>query len=384
MSVAVLVWLASLAACVYVYVGYPALLVVLSRLHPRPVQKGLVRAPVSVIVAAFNEEAVIREKIRDTFSNGYPEHLIELIVASDGSTDRTEEIVRALDHPRVRLLSLPRGGKSAALNQAARHATGDLLVFTDADVRLAPGALSALLASLSDPTVGGVAGRKVPMPSQTGSVSHGEGLYVRFDEWQKRLESTFGSAVASHGALHAIRRGLFVPIRDVSAADDMAISMQVVLQGHRLVYEPEAIAYVEPPTAAGSEFRRKVRIATQVVRALFSLGSALWTSGFYSVQLVSHKLLRYVVPVFLILMVLSNVYLALITGSLFWKGLLVAQAAFYGLAAAGHVVHNRLRGLFRLLLIPYYFCLVNASAIAALVGLIRGSRPGMWAPRGGF
>lgn len=385
MLIAAWVFGLSLAACLYVYAGYPALLLTLARVRPRPVRRAVVRPRLTVVIPAYNEEAVIEEKIRNTRTNGYPAELLEIVVASDGSTDCTNEIVRRFEGPRLRLLALPRRGKVFALNAAVATATGEIIVLTDADVSLDPGALTRLVHNFADPEVGGATGRKAHAEgSDGGAIGCGEGLYTRFDEWQKRLESRISSAVASHGALHAVRRELYVPVRDAFAADDMAISMRVVLQGRRLVYEPDAVARVDAPADARAEFRRKVRIANQVMWAMLGLEGALWTSGFYSVQLVSHKLLRYCVPIFLVSLFGANAALAL-DGRVGWQVLLLAQAGFYGAAATAWLLGPRDRGGWpRLLTIPYYFCAVNAAAFAALLSLARRQRSGTWAPGGGF
>jgi cellulose synthase/poly-beta-1,6-N-acetylglucosamine synthase-like glycosyltransferase len=384
MSIAEWTFGVSFLVCLYVYAGYPGLLAVLAHLRPRPVSRGEYWPSITVVIPAFNEEDSIADKIRGTLDNGYPEHLLETLVASDGSTDRTNEIVRGLEGPRVRLLALPRRGKLAALNAAVRDARGDIVVFTDADVNLDAGALSRLVSNFADQDVGGVTGRKAYL-RQAGqsAIERGDGLYSRFDEWQKLLESRIGSTIGAHGALHAIRRDLYVTVHDTSVADDMAISMRVVLQGRRLVYEREAVARVERPVDGRTEFARRVRIANQVMRAMFGLGTALWTSGFYSVQLVSHKLLRYWAPVLLILMFVSNAALAMDSAS--WRTLLVLQSGFYGSALAALLLGERCRGTWlRVLTVPYYFCAVNAGALVALLSVARGRRSGTWAPGAGF
>lgn len=381
--VATLVFAGSLAAVAYVYAGYPALLVLLARARPRPVLRRPITPRVSVVVAAYNEEGTIEAKIRDTLANGYPRERLELVVASDGSTDDTEVRARALDAPEVTVLTLPRRGKLAALEAGVAAATGEILVFTDADVLLAPGSLERLVENFADPTVGGVAGRKRMLPREEGAgVAGGEGLYARFDEWQKAMESRFGSAVASHGALHGIRSELFARGGDPGGADDMAISMRVVLQGRRLVHDPRAVAFVHPPSDAGLELRRKVRIANQVIRALLDLGPALWSSGFYSVQLLSHKLLRYLVPFFLLLMLASSAALAL-RGAALWQAMVAVQAVFYSAAAAGALLEGRPLGRRKLLAVPYYFCLVNVAAALSVLAVLRGERTARWHPGAG-
>lgn len=382
-SFATVLFAASLAGIVYVYAGYPALVALLAHLYPRPVLRRPITPRVSVIVAAYNEETAIEAKIHDTLGNGYPRARLEIVVASDGSTDATEVRAHAVGAPEVTVMRLPRRGKLAALEAGVAAATGEILVFTDADVLLAPGSIERLVENFADPEVGGVAGQKqVRAREGATGVARGEGLYARFDEWQKSMESRFGSAVASHGALHAVRRELFARGGDPSGADDMSISMRVVLQGHRLVLDPRAVALVHPPSDAGTELRRKVRIANQVIRALLDLGPALWTSGFYSVQLVSHKLLRYMVPFFLALVLVSSAILAF-QGGFPWREVLAVQIAFYALAALGALLQGRSAGRRRALSIPYYFCLVNAAAALSVLAVLRGERMALWHPGAG-
>jgi cellulose synthase/poly-beta-1,6-N-acetylglucosamine synthase-like glycosyltransferase len=377
------VFVISLMACVYVYFGYPALLFILAKLRPRPVRREPITPSLTMIIAAFNEEAFIEAKIRDTLGNGYPSDRLEIIVASDGSTDATESLVRRLNHPSVTVLSLARRGKLQALSAAAEVASGEILVFSDADTLLAPGSLRYLAENFGDPEVGGVAGRKALREiGPEEKLGRSEGLYRGFDEWMKEQESNIGSAVAADGTLHAVRRNLYNPGHDAAAADDMAISTRVVVQGYRLVYDPRATVLVEPPIESGSEFRRKVRIANQVTRALLGMDSTFWTSGFYSLELLSHKLLRYLVPVFLLLLLASNLLLA---GSLkgAWVGLLLLQLAFYGLAVLGARTHRHLNRRGKLLTLPYYFCLMNLAVLFALISVLKGERISCWLPGAG-
>jgi cellulose synthase/poly-beta-1,6-N-acetylglucosamine synthase-like glycosyltransferase len=384
MKVAMLVvFLASLATCLYVYFGYPLLLLVLSRLRPRPVARAAVHPPVTIVVPAHNEETVIEAKIRNCLELQYPADRLEVLVVSDGSTDRTDEIAARCAAGPVRLIRRAREGKAAALNAAARVATGDILVFTDANSRLEPGALARLTESFADPAVGGVCGNRELRPrSGADATQGGEGLYWRYDKWQKRLESEIGSIFAADGTLYAVRRSSFVPIGDRAQADDIAVSTRVVLQGYRLLFEPAAVAWEDAPAEGRAEFARKVRVTNHSVRALLALGSRLWTSGFYSVELVSHKLLRHLVPFFLLALLVSNVLLS--GASALFRVLLVAHLLFYAAGLAGVLLRRTRAGRSRLLTVPYYFCLVNAAALLGVLSIARGERLAAWTPRSGL
>lgn len=378
MSLAVFV--ITLAASVYIYFGYPALIFLVSRLRPRPFRRGG-EPTVTVLIPVYNEEGVIADKIANTLALDYPPDRLEILVVSDGSTDATEEIVQRY---KVRLLSLPRSGKAFALNEGARAARGEILVLTDANTLLEPGSLRPLVDPFADPEVGGVCGNKKQRPpAGADATAEGENLYWRWDKWQKALESRAGSIFAADGTLYAVRKELYVPIADPAQADDIAISARIVLQGRRLLYEPRAVAWEEAPAEGRDEFRRKVRVTNHSVRALWNLGRGLWTSGFYSVELLSHKFFRHLVPFFLIPLFLSNAVLAA-GGSPVFRILFAGQVLFYGLALAGFALRGTRPGKAKPFTVPYYFCLVNAAAFLGVLSILRGRRLRAWTPRSGL
>ncbi|HEX7181894.1 MAG TPA: glycosyltransferase family 2 protein [Thermoanaerobaculia bacterium] len=386
MSLALAVFWVSLATAAYIYFGYPALIFLVSRLRPRPVRRGG-EPTVTVVIPVYNEEEVIAEKIANTLALDYPSDRLEALVVSDGSTDGTEAVVRRFEADsggRVRLLALPRRGKAFALNDGARAARGEILVLTDANTLLEPGSLRPLVDPFADPEVGGVCGNKKQRPPAGGdTTAEGENLYWRYDKWQKGLESRAGSIFAADGTLYAVRKSLYVPIADPAQADDIAISARVVLQGYRLLYEPRAVAWEEAPAEGREEFRRKVRVTNHSVRALWNLGRGLWTSGFYSVELLSHKFFRHLVPFFLIPLFLANAVLAA-GGSPFFITLFAGQVLFYGLALAGFALRGTRLGRAKPFTVPYYFCLVNASAFLGVLSILRGRRLHAWTPRSGL
>jgi len=379
------VFLGALLLCAYVYFGYPALLYALARLRPRPVARRPVRPTVSLILPVHNEEAVIEEKLRNCGGLDYPPERLEVLVVSDGSTDRTEAIVALHEKPALRLVRRPRSGKAAALDEGVRQARGEILAFTDANAMLESQGLAAMVENFGDPEVGGVCGNK-KLRSRAGAdaTEGGENLYWRYDKWQKALESAIGSIFAADGAFYAVRRELYVPIADPAQADDIAVSARVVLQGRRLVFEPRAVAWEDAPVEGRREFQRKVRVTNHSVRALVGLGRGLVASGFYSLELLSHKLLRHLVPFFLIPLFVSNALLA--PHSPLFTGLLGLQVLFYASALLGTALHGRRggEGITRILAVPYYFCLVNAAAFLGVLSIVRGERVSAWAPRSGL
>lgn len=379
----VAVFLVSAAACAYLYAGYPLLLWVRSRWFPRPVGAAPFEPPVTMVIPVFDEERVLAGKLENSLGLDYPRDRLEILVVSDGSTDRSEEIARAHASRGVRLLALPRSGKGAALNAGAAAARHEILVLTDANGMLDPGSLRRLLEPFADPEVGGVCGHKrYRLGRGADATEVGENLYWRFDTWQKRLESAAGSVFAADGTLYALRRSLYVPLAELAQADDIAISTRVALAGRRLVYAPEAVVWEEAPEEGAAEFRRKIRVTNHSVRALLGLGTRLWSAGFYSLELVSHKLLRHLAPFFLVPLALASAVLAP-RGGLF-AAAAIAQAAFYLLAAAGWLLRRTPAGRSRLLSVPSYFVMVNAAALLGVLSVLRGERRRAWTPRQGL
>src|ERR1044071_1207358 len=245
----------SLAVCIYVYFGYPALLWVLSRARPRPVREGDVTPAATLIIPACNEEKNIAAKIENTLALDYPP--VEILVVSNGSTDATDDIVRRYAG-RVTLIALEKAGKIEALNEGARRASGEILVFTDADFLLDPHALRTLARKFHDPEVGGVCGARSRGRRDGDSTGDGEGLYARWDLWQKVRESRIGSVFAADGLLYAIRRELYVPVTDPAQADDIAISARIPILGYRLLFEPKATAWENAAVGASGGLPREV------------------------------------------------------------------------------------------------------------------------------
>ncbi|MFL6246945.1 MAG: glycosyltransferase family 2 protein [Thermoanaerobaculia bacterium] len=368
------------AVCVYIYFGYPAMLWIISRFRNRPVREGDVTPRATFVIAAYNEEGVIGKKIENVLSLDYPEDKLEILVVSNGCTDRTCEIVRGYTDPRVRLIELEKPGKMQAVNEGVRQATGEIIVFSDADFFLDHHTLRLMARKFADPEVGGVSGARKPGITRKGDATgEGEGMYVRWDKLQKILESRIGSVFAADGLLYAIRKELFVPLTDPSRGDDMTISSQIPLQGYRLIFEPSATAWENATIHAKQEWRRKVRIANRCTRALLGNGKRLFTSGFYAVEVLSHKVVRHMIPFFLIPMFFASIALA--TQSAFYAVMLAGQVLVYVLAIAGALLRDTKAGYWKPFSVPYYFCFVNAAAFVGLCKLMAGEGTHAWTTR---
>jgi cellulose synthase/poly-beta-1,6-N-acetylglucosamine synthase-like glycosyltransferase len=374
----VLVLIVSLGVGAWVYLGYPLFLVMLARLRPAPRVRAPVVLRVSAIVAAHNEGAVIGEKIRNLRASNYPADALEIVVASDGSTDDTVAAARMAGADV--LLDLPRLGKVRTLSEAVAASQGALLVFTDADGFLEPGTLASLVSNFADPRVGGAAGNQVSLVTSDASVAGGEGLYWRYEQWIKLLEDRVGSTVSATGSLYAVRRELFTPPHLIAGADDFLISTEVVRRGHRLVYDDAARVHVDSPAQSATAVRRKVRVINGGLRAAFSLGRLLipFVGGLYGFEVLTHKILRRFVPLFLIAALASSILLTVADPR--WWLLLGPQLALYGLALGGWLGRGRRWGRARAFYVPYFFCLANTASLLAVVSIARGVRFERWEP----
>lgn len=381
-QIAIVAFWSSVACLAYVYGGFALLVAAVGFLRRRAVRSGPVTPTVSLIIAAYNEEEVIGERLDNALAMDYPADRLEIIVAADGCTDGTERIVDRYRERGVRLLSLPRQGKIPALNTAATVATGDVLVFSDANVMCHPQAVRALAGNFADPSVGGVAGQTTyELEAGSESSSKGESLYWNYDTRLKRLESETGSIVAAHGGLYAIRRRLYQPVTDPAVTDDFAISTAVVEQGYRLVFEPAARGVEFAVPEAQREFRRRVRLMTRGLRGVVLRRRLLnpLHYGFYAVVLFSHKVLRRLAPVPLAVIAATSLYLAPFNA--FYLAAAAAQGLFYSLAVLGLLLRRGPFGRTKILYVPFYYCMANAACVMALVQLVRGQRIALWQPQ---
>lgn len=378
-----LVFWGCVAALVYVYVGFGLLAAAWGTVRRRRVRQHPITPRVSIVIAAYNEEAVIAQKIENLLQLDYPKGQLDIIVASDGSSDRTVEIARRYVGEHVLLLALPRRGKIYALKDAVAQAQGDILVFSDANTFLDPNALHMLARNFADPDVGGVCGNQL-YRSQSGDDSSGQGesVYWTYDKWLKARQTYTGSIVSADGAIYAVRRQLFRIPESAAVTDDFAISTAVIEQGKRLVFEPDALAYESSAGAAGREFRRKVRLMTRGMRGVLLRRALLnpFRYGFYSIILLSHKVVRRLAPVFLMLLLLSSLTLG--NHNTLYAVAAVSQVALYLLAGLGFLLRAHRLGRAKLVAIPFFYCLANAAALVALCKTIRGERIERWQPQG--
>jgi glycosyltransferase involved in cell wall biosynthesis len=356
-------WLAS-GFVLYIYAGYPLVLVLLRTLVPRRAGRDTRTSPqgggtpvVSLLVAAYNEGDVIEAKIRNALALEYDADSLEIVVASDGSRDATAEIVRRFtDNVRIRLFDYPvNRGKLQVLNDTVPHLRGEIIAFSDASSMLVPEAINRLVAHFADPRIGGVSGLYKVTERNEASDGVQEDLYWRYETFVKFQETTLGSTLGCHGSLYAIRRSLY-PFPDPRTInDDFVIPLRVVQQGYRIAYEPAAVSREKAKEMSG--FSRRVRIMTGNVFQLRELVALL--RPFRPLEVfffLSHKAGRLVVPWAMIAALIANLMLL---DRAFYRWCLGLQLGFYALAVAGAALSLHPR----LLRLPYYFCMINLAAV---------------------
>jgi len=364
----------------YGYIGYPLILGLVSLLTSRTLKRRQTPT-VSLVICAYNEADVISRKLENCLALDYPEEQLEIIVASDGSTDGTDEAVERFASRGVRLLRpfAERRGKAEMLNEAIRQSTGGIVVLSDARQTFERDALLELVANFADPTIGAVSGELHLDSASSTAVSEGVSLYWRYEKTIRKLESKVDSVVGATGAIYAIRRKLFRPLPPQTTLDDVAIPMRIVMQGYRVAFEPNAKAHDRAASTSSEEWRRKVRTLAgnyQLVALMPQLLNPFRNRVFF--QFVSHKILcRLLVPFALIGALVSNLFLL----SGFYRFTLLAQLAFYALGTLGLLLESR-TGHLRFLALPNTLILLNASAVVGLIHYLTVQPMAVWKKAG--
>ena len=359
----------SLGALAWTHAGYPAAMGVLARLRPRPVARRDVTPSVAVVVSAHDEEDVIARRVENLLELDYPAELLEVVVASDGSTDRTDAIVEeiAAREPRVRLLPCPREGKVAAQHRSVRETESDVLAFTDANTEWRPDALRMLVRNLADPEVAYVCG-SLRLESPDGA--NLEGLYWRYETWVRSQESAASSITAGNGAIYAVRREAYVE-DDPKFGHDFGFPYLMEQAGLRAVYDPEAVAVEKAASEPEDEYGRKVRTIARSWGHVLTGRMFGPTRPLYLAELLSHRVLRYGSGLVHVLLLASN--LALLGRGRFYRVFLVLQLAGLALAAAG-----KMRLPIPGARLAHYYYVVTKATVAGLVRYLRTGTPQTW------
>ena len=357
----ILFW-CSLITLFYVYAGYPLLVWILARVFGRDPQRSDVTPTVSLLIPAYNEEAHMEAKLCNSLLLDYPKDKLEIVVASDGSTDQTNAIVESFRSQGVKLFAMRDNiGKSAMLSRTVPLLRGEVVVFSDASSELEPDALRKLVRNFADWRVGCVSGL-YRLRASEDLRGQGEGLYWRYETFIKRQESRLHSILGAHGAFYAIRKALFGQLDNGSINDDYLIPMRIVAQGYRAVYEPTAVSWEQESASVEGEFARRRRIAAGNCQQIVELRHLLNPlRGWVAFCFLSHKVLRTIAPLFMLALLASSLWLPWP-----WSGIWFAlQIAFYASALIGYLC-QRNGYLVRWLSAPMYFCLGNLAILAGL------------------
>lgn len=367
-------WLSALAV-VWTYAGYPLFILLLARWRPHPHHRADIQPSVSLIIPTYNEEAIIAEKLENVLGLDYPQEKREILVVADGSTDQTVEIVERYASRGVQLLFQPqRQGKTAAMNRAVPHTCGEILVFSDANAMLEQTSLQMLVRNFADPQVACVSGEKrVRADSQVQA--RGESAYWRFEARLKEAESQVSTAIGAVGEFFAIHRKYYRAMEEDNLIEDFVLSMRLVIDGWRVVYEPGAVAWEEASPSLRSEWERRSRMAAGGFQAIGRLRRLLSPRyGLVAFQYFSHKVLRWTAPFTMLLAWVSN---ALLYNLDFYRVLFWGQTSFYLLALVGGVT-LLLGWKVRLLQLAFYFCFANSTALGGFVRYVTGTQSVIW------
>lgn len=377
--IAQVIFALSILVVLYAYLGYPAIVLLLAKLKPSIPSRSAIEPDVSLIITAYNEEKDIRRKLENTLQLDYPEDKLEIIVASDHSSDRTDDIVREFADQGVRLVrARDRGGKTAAQNLAVEAATGEIIVFSDATSMYDRGAVRELTANFADSRVGCAAGRLSYVDPSDSTVGAGARSYWNYETLLKKGESSVCSLIGVSGCIYAVRRSAYRPMYP-EACSDFLIATEVFRQGLRTVYDPAAVCTEETNRRTDKEMKMRVRVIAQTISDLWRNRDMLnpLRSGFFAVQLISHKVLRYSVPLFLASAFLSSAFLA--TSSRLFFVIVAVQIAFATSAFIGWLLERigLKAGPFG---IPLYFALTNFASVAGFWQFLKGERYAAWDP----
>ena len=378
MSIPELVLWTSGFVLAYTMLGYCVLIRVWAALHPRAVLREPIEPTVSLLIVAQDEEARVDARLTNLLALDYPQDRLEVILASDGSYDRTVERARAYESQGVRVVEFgARRGKPSVLNNLIPRCRGEIVVLCDARQRFDEGALRALVAPFADPSVGAVSGELV-LTGEDGAVAGGVGFYWRCEKVIRWSEAQVDSAVGATGAIYALRRRLFEPIPPDTILDDVLIPLRIAGRGYRVLFEPGARAYDRGSSSPNEEMTRKVRtiagnfqLLARQPWLLSPFRNHLW------IQTLSHKALRLLIPLLLATMLVAN--LCLLDG-VEYSVLLLGQIAFYGAAILGHALSGA-GGMARLLGVPYVVCLLAWATVLAFCRFVAGAQTVTWAKR---
>jgi len=383
--ISVIFWCSLFLVC-YSYIGYGILLYIVIRLRryfvgPRQTDERTPFTPeVTLMVAAYNEEAFIREKIANTLALNYPAEKVQIIFVTDGSTDNTNNIIRS--YPRITLLYEPeRNGKTMAVNRAMKYVKTPFVVFSDANTLLNKDVLPCLMRHFRDEQTGAVAGeKKIIVAEQAEAEGAGEGMYWKYESLLKKWDAELYSVMGAAGELFAIRTALYEDIPADTILDDFMISFGINKKGYKVAYAPDAYAQETPSASLEDEYKRKVRISAGGFQSMSRLLDLLNIFRYPKItwQYVSHRVFRWTVaPLCLLLALLTNVILCASGAPAVYWLILFLQVAFYGMALVGYMLARR-QVKSKVFYIPFYFVFMNVAVYQGFGRFVRKKQSAVW------
>jgi cellulose synthase/poly-beta-1,6-N-acetylglucosamine synthase-like glycosyltransferase len=360
----------------YVYAGYPLLLALIGLFVRRPRPDAGYTPRISVLIAAYNEEEAIERKIQQTLALEYPADKIEVLVLSDCSTDRTDEIVKEFPDSRVRLVRMPeRRGKTFAQNIGVKEATGQVIIFSDATAIYHAKALLYLACNYQDASVGTVSGRYQYFdPGEQSPTGLGSVAFWNYENMIKKMQSSIRTITGCCGCIYSVRKATYTDL-PADIISDLVQPLQAIRKGYRVVFEDRALAYEETTQSTGEEFSMRVRVVTRAMRGLLSVSDLLkpWKFAWPAFQLWAHKIMRWMVPLFLIALLVAN---SLLLDSSVYRFTLAVQLFFYAAALLNMLLP--LHRQWKPLGIPLFFCTLNAAALVSMLEICRGRKYVTW------
>jgi cellulose synthase/poly-beta-1,6-N-acetylglucosamine synthase-like glycosyltransferase len=372
--------LLSLCIILYVYFGYPLLLKLLSALlKPKStLQDEMLTPEVSLIISCYNEVDVVKEKIENSLAIDYPKDKLKIIIVSDGSEDGTDEIAKQYSAEGIVLIRQEgRLGKTSAINLAMEEVTSEVVVFSDANAMYETDAIKKLVRNFADEAVGYVVGAALYTDGKTSAAAASEDIYWQYEIKLKTMESKLHSVVGGDGAIYAIRRALFIKL-DAKDINDFVNPLQIIAQGYRGVFDHEANCLEETAGDFAKEAKRKQRIVNRSFRGLMKVKEVLnpFKFGFFSLEVISHKLLRWLMPVFIVLFAVGSIYLGYQQYHEF-KATSILGIIFLWLAQVGFLKTEQTQTS-KIFFIPYYFLMVNYYSLMGVITAVAGNIQVIW------
>ena len=367
----------------YIYLGYFLLVILLGKVMQKKVKKANIEPSVALMIAAYNEESSIAKKIENSLSLDYPKDQLKIIVVSDGSTDRTDDIVKSYADRGVELIRVEgRVGKTEARNVAVRSVKEEIIIFSDATTKYKTDIVRKLVRNFADKTVGMVTGHLIYQDGDDTQMGLGQTLYWQSESLIKKSQTEMGTLTGSVGCVTAFRTGLYTPLPD-NIIEDFTGPLMMVMKGFRVVYEEEAICFEETTTKSSKEWSMRVRVIRGGMTGLLFAKKILNPLQYplASFQLISHKILRWMVPLFMIFFATVTLQAVLADSEyLVAQVLLIIQLLFYGSAALAFLLEKKGIHL-KITAIPFYFVVVNLAALVAMFKMLNHTLEATWEPQ---